>query len=153
MLPGGIEIGEAPAAVVRLACPVDGGKRRAVEIHEGRAHVENARLEQRFLGRNRQLVIDEMHDAGLPRGGNERLAERLQRPRLLGTQHAQRHALRARLARGEQNVGAADREGKRAERGAFHELTPFDPVHDRDPPSPGAATGRLQHVARFNESS
>ena len=45
------------------------------------------------------------------------------------------------LTGSEQNFGAADREGQRAERGAVHELTPFDPVHDCDPPRRGRRHG------------
>src|SRR5580704_2460023 len=65
VLPGGVEPGEALAVVLRLARPLDGADRRPVEIHVGRADVENARLQQRFLGRTRELLIDEMHDSRL----------------------------------------------------------------------------------------
>jgi hypothetical protein len=73
----------------------------------------------------------------LARAGNKRLAQGFEGLGFLRPQCTQRHALGARRARGEQNFGAADREGKRAEGGTLHELAPFELVHDHDPPSYG----------------
>src|SRR5215813_4000821 len=61
-----------------LARAVDGAHRGAIEIHERRAHVEDARLQQRLLGRDRDLVVDEMGDAGRARALHERVADRLE---------------------------------------------------------------------------
>src|SRR3954469_10259631 len=46
-----------------LAATVDGAHRSAIEVHEWRPHVEDARLQQRLLGRDRNLVVDEMRNA------------------------------------------------------------------------------------------
>src|SRR5215471_14614874 len=87
VLARGVELREA-LAVDRRARALDRSERGAVEIHVGRPHVENARLEQRFLGLNRDLLVDEMHDAGLARAGNERLAQGFERFGFLRTQGA-----------------------------------------------------------------
>ena len=52
---------------------------------------------------------------------NERLAERIERPRLRRAQGAQGHTLRARGARGEQDLGAAHGERERAGCCAFQQ--------------------------------
>src|SRR5262249_19997390 len=46
------ELRESATAVERLARAIDRTERRAVEIRVRRAHVEDARLEQRLLGRD-----------------------------------------------------------------------------------------------------
>src|SRR5215471_6057614 len=59
-----------------LAGAVDGVHCGAIEVHERRPHVQNARLQQRVLGRYRDLLIDEMRDAGRARALHERVADR-----------------------------------------------------------------------------
>ena len=119
-----------PATVVeRLAGTVDRAERRAVEIRVGRTHVEDARLQQRLIGRDRNLLIDEMGNAGLARTRNERLAQRLERRRLRGGQCPKRHALRPRRPRRKQHFDAAYREGEYAASRAFHEGASFYLIH------------------------
>src|SRR5437660_321214 len=81
-----------------------------------------------LLGRDRELAVDEMRDAVLPRPDRKRLADRFERVRFLGLEHAHGGAVCARLPRGEQNLGAADRKGEcaksRTERRALDEFSP-----------------------------
>src|SRR6516164_7369172 len=123
------ELCKRPAVVERLAGAIDRAQRRAIEIRVGRAHVEDARFEQRLLRRDRDLLIDEVGYPGLARTRDQRLAERVKRRGLRGRQRSQRDALRARGARREQNLGTAHREGERADCRAFHEGASFDVVH------------------------
>src|SRR5262249_24775459 len=124
-----VELGKGAAAVGGLARFIDRGERGAIEVGVGRPHVEDARLEQRLFGRTRDLLIDEMGDAGLARPGNERLAQRIEGRSLRRCQRAQRHALRARRGGREQHLGAAHGEGERAEPRAFHQGASFDCFH------------------------
>src|SRR5215467_7796182 len=117
--PGVVELGKAAAVVERLARALDRAERRAIEVRVRRSHVEDARLEQRLLRRDRDLLVDEMGDAGLPRARHQRLAQRLESGRLAGGQCLERHALRACRAGREQDLGPAHREGKRADGRAF----------------------------------
>src|SRR5262245_37826770 len=112
------------ASVTRLACALDRAERRTIEIHVGRAHVEDARLEQRLLGRHRDLVVDEVRDAGGARARDQRLAERSDRLGFVALQHAVRHPVRARLAGRQPYRRAADAEGERAQPGAPDEIPP-----------------------------
>src|SRR5262249_28124401 len=72
----GCRLGELVAEQA-LAAAVDGAHRGAIEVHERRAHVEDARLQQRLLGRDRNLLVDEKRDAGGARAPHERVAHRL----------------------------------------------------------------------------
>src|SRR5271166_2037386 len=116
-------------AMQALAGAVDGAERCAIEIGIGRAHIENARLEQGLLRRYRDLLIDKVGNASLARAGHERLAERIEGCRLPGGQRAQRHPLRARSTRREQNLGTAHRECECAGCRAFQQGAPFNIVH------------------------
>src|SRR5499427_8796544 len=137
---GFAELCKRPAVVERLAGAIDRAQRRAIEIHVGRAHVEDARFEQRLLRRDRDLLIDEVGYPGLARTRDERLAERVEGGRLPGRQRPQRNALCTRRARREQNLGAAHREGERADCRALHEGASFDVVHGL---LPGTRSGAL----------
>src|SRR5262249_5602977 len=141
---GFTELRKRPAVVERLAGAIDRAQRRAIEIRVGRAHVEDARLEQRLLRRNRDLLIDEVRYPGLARPRDERLAEGIERCRLRGGQRAQRDALRPRSARRKQNLGTAHREGERADGRAFHEGASFDVVHGLLPGTRSGCTPRRQ---------
>src|SRR5215468_11729374 len=134
------ELNKRPAVIKRLTGAIDRTERRAIEIRIGRAHVEDARFEQRLLRRNRDLLIDEVGYPGLARTRDERLAERVEGGRLPGRQRPQRNALCTRRARRKQNLGAAHREGERADCRAFHEGASFDVVHGL---LPGTRSGAL----------
>src|SRR3954471_6829794 len=114
-------------ALIRLrgGSAVDRRDRRFVEIRVRRAHVHDARLKQRLFGRHRDLLIDEMRDAGGACAGHQLLAHRLERFRLARLQQTKGHALCARRARREQNLCTADGECERAERAA-HEVASAD---------------------------
>src|SRR5215471_10851771 len=137
---GFAELCKRPAVVERLAGAIDRAQRRAIEIRVGRPDVEDARFEQRLVRRDRALLIDEVGYPGLARIRNQRLAERVERRGLRGRQRPQRDALCARRARREQNLGAAHREGERADCRAFHEGASFDVVHGL---LPGTRSGAL----------
>src|SRR5215468_9545349 len=141
---GFAQLCKLPAVVERLAGAIDRAQRRAIEIRVGRAHVEDARLEQRLLRRNRDLLIDEVRYPGLARPRDERLAEGIERCRLRGGQRAQWDALRPRSARRKQNLGTAHREGERADGRAFHEGASFDVVHGLLPGTRSGCTPRRQ---------
>src|SRR5258708_4833493 len=53
---------------------IDRRDHRLVEVCVRRTHVEDARFEQRLLGRHRDLVINEVRDAGGAGAGQQRLA-------------------------------------------------------------------------------
>src|SRR5262245_39686215 len=108
---------------------VDGAHRGAIEVHERRAHVEDARLQQRLLGRDRDLVVDEMRDAGRARTLHERVADRLDDLGLGLLKEPERDVARARLTRREHDRRAAHREGERTQRRALHEGASFDGCH------------------------
>src|SRR5947207_855620 len=114
-------------ALIRLrrGRAVDRSDRRLVEVRVRRAHVHDARLEQRRFRRHRDLLIDEMRNAGGACAGHQRLAHRLQRFRLARLEEPEGHALRLCFARREQNLCTADGESERAERAA-HELASAD---------------------------
>src|SRR5262249_13612821 len=145
---GFAELCKRPAVVERLAGAIDRAQRRAIEIRVGRAHVEDARFEQRLLRRDRELLIDEVGYPGLARPRDQRLAERVERRGLRGRQRPQRNALCARRARREQNLGAAHREGERADCRAFHEGAPFDVVHGLLPGTRSRCTRHRQPSRR-----
>jgi hypothetical protein len=84
-------------------------------------------------GRLRELLIDEMSDAVLPRPDRQRVAHRFECRHLLWLEHPKRHALRARLPGGEQNLGAAHSEDQRAQRRAFDEVASRDLFHGASP--------------------
>src|SRR3989442_150955 len=124
-----IELGEPPAVAAGLARAIDRPEHRSVETRKGRPHVEDPRLEQRFLRRDRELLIHEVGNPRLPGTGNERLSQRFEGLDLLRGQCPEWEALRARLARREQNLDAAHRKGERAHYYAFDEGAPFDVLH------------------------
>src|SRR5713226_460057 len=124
----GVELRET-TPLACLARSVDRGDRGPVEIRIRGLDVEDARLEQRLFGRTRKLLIDEMRNSRRAGAGNERLAQCLQGLGLAGLQQAKRHALGTRLARGQENSGAAHRERERAERRAAGEVPSFHLVH------------------------
>jgi len=105
-------------------------ERRAIKIRVRRPHVHDARLEQRLLGGNRKLLIDEIDDAGVLGAGNQRLAHGAQRGRLFGVKRAQRNVLRLRLPGRQHDLGAADGKRQRADGRALHEGAPLNLVHD-----------------------
>src|SRR6476659_9825176 len=70
-----------------------------------------------------------MRNAGLARAGHQRLAKRLDGFAFVGVEQPERHTLRPRLTRREQNLGAAHAEGERAEPGAFHKGASFYLIH------------------------
>src|SRR5467141_507880 len=116
--------------LARLARPVDRCDRRPVEVRKRGLDVEDAGFEQRLLGRNRKLLIDEMRDARRAGTRNHGLAQCLQGLGLVGLQQAKGHALGAGLARGQENFGAAHRERERAKRGTADKVPSFHLVHD-----------------------
>jgi len=63
------------------------------------------------------------------RAGNERLAQCLDGLGFARLEQAERHALGAGLARGQQDLRAADREREGAGRRALHEVSSLDWVH------------------------
>src|SRR4051812_38427732 len=65
------------AAVQPLRCAIGGADRRAVEVEIRRTHVEDPRLEQRLFRGHRDLVVDEVRDAGGARARDKGLTERL----------------------------------------------------------------------------
>src|SRR5258707_6042422 len=101
---GFAELRKALAVVKCLAGAIDRAECRAVEIRVGRADVEDAGFEQRVLRRDRDLLIDEVGYPGLAGARNKRLAQRVERCRLGGSQCSQRHALRPCATRREQNL-------------------------------------------------
>src|SRR5262249_43292032 len=127
------ELGKAATAMKRLTGAIDRAHRRAIEIRIRRAHIEDAGLQQRFLGGDRNLLIHEVGYASLARTRDERLAQRFERGRLLGGQSPERNALRTRRAGRKQHLDAAHREGKRADPRASHEGAPFDLLHVSPP--------------------
>src|SRR5262245_20694737 len=112
-----------------LAGAVDGAHCGAIEVHERRPHVEDARLQHRLLGRNPDLVVDEMRDAGRARALHQRVADRLDDVGLGLLEQPERDVARARLTRREHDRRAAHREGERTQRGALHEGASFDGCH------------------------
>src|SRR6266545_4761546 len=113
--------------------------RAALEVDVGRSRFGHPDGEQRLLGRDRELAVDEMRDAVLPCPDRERLADRFERLRFLGLEHAHGRALGARLPWGEQNLGAADRKGECAERRALDEFSPRNLIHGVPPSLPYAS--------------
>src|ERR1700730_17068958 len=89
VLPARTELSEPAAAAERLARLVDCADRCAIEIGIRRANVEDAGFEQRFPWWNRELLIDEVGDAGYARAGNERIAQCLDGLRLAGLEQAE----------------------------------------------------------------
>src|SRR5262249_55084527 len=124
-----IEFGEPTAVALRLARAIHRAERSPVEIHKGRPHIEDPRLEQRFFCRDRELLIHEMGNPRLPGTGDERFSESFERFDLLRVQCPERDALRPRVARRKQNLNAAHREGERAHYRAFEKDAPFDVLH------------------------
>src|SRR5712671_418702 len=122
------ELREA-APLARLARAVDRSDRRPVEVRKRGLDVEDAGFEQRLLRRNRKLLIDEMRDARRAGARNQGLAQCLQGLGLVGLQQAERHALGAGLARGQENFGGAHRERERAQSRAADEVPSFHLVH------------------------
>src|ERR1700674_1319291 len=53
VLLGFAELRKAPAAIAALARAIDGAERAPIEIGEGRPHIEDARLQQCIVRRNR----------------------------------------------------------------------------------------------------
>src|SRR5580700_2672421 len=74
VVPLGRDESRETPAIFCLAGAVQGAGRGTIEVHEGRLDVDDARLEQRLGRRHRQLLVDEMRDARLLRGGYQRLA-------------------------------------------------------------------------------
>src|SRR4051812_35502331 len=112
------------ATVQPLGCALNGADRRAVEVEVRRTHVEDPRLEQRVFRGQRDLVVDEVRDAGSARARDEGFAERLDHLGFASLEHAVWHALRARLARREQHRRSADAECERTQPGAADEVSP-----------------------------
>src|SRR5450631_2937386 len=86
VLLGGVKLREAAAAVPHLARALDRAERRAVEIGIGWTHIHDAGFEQGLLGRDRNLLIDELGDAGLLGARNQRFANGAEGCGLLGRQ-------------------------------------------------------------------
>src|SRR5262245_39796162 len=62
------ELNKRPAVIKRLTGVIDGPERRAIEIRIGRAHIEDARFEQRLLRRalHKGASFDVVHEVLLP---------------------------------------------------------------------------------------
>src|SRR6266545_1030998 len=131
--------GRKRAPVLALARALDAGERGAIEVDVGRSRFGHPDGEQRLLGRDRELAVDEMRDAVLPCPDRERLADRFERLRFLELEHAHGRALGARLPWSEQNLGAADRKGECAERRALDEFSPRNLIHGVPPSLPYAS--------------
>src|SRR5258706_337050 len=94
----GPELREA-TPLARLARAVDRCYRRPIEVRRRGLDVEDARFEQRLLGRNRKLLIDEMRDARRACARNQGLAQCLQGLGLVGLQQTKGHGLVTYLSR------------------------------------------------------
>src|SRR4051812_44061174 len=68
------------SAKQRLAHPINPAQGCAIEIDIGRADFADADGQQRVARRQRQLLVDEMRDAGLARAKRKRFAHRFERP-------------------------------------------------------------------------
>src|SRR6478735_592994 len=90
---------KGPVVVVGIAGAVDRAERRTVEIRVRRPDVENARLQQRFLGGDRELLIDEMRNAGSGCAGHQSFTQGFENFDLFGRQCSVRNILGVRLAR------------------------------------------------------
>src|SRR5262245_60573637 len=124
------ELRKPEPVVAHPADAIDRPEGRTIEIGVGRADVEDARFKQRLFGRDGDLLIDEMSNAGVAGPRYERFADRLEGLGLCGGERPQRDALGARRARRAQDLHAAYAECERAERRATHECASFDIVHD-----------------------
>src|SRR5262249_44320916 len=91
---------QAPAEA-RFGRLVDRADRGPVEVHIGRLDIEDARFEQRLLGRNGDLLIDEMSNTRGARAGHERLAQRFDGLGLVRLEQTKWHALGTSFAGGE----------------------------------------------------
>src|SRR3984885_15340341 len=116
-------------AVAGRARLVDAADRSAIEVDEGWLDVDDAGLEQRLAWGDRDLLIDEMRDAGLARARQQRLAQRFDGFGFLATEQAERHRAGARLARRHQDFDAAHHEGEHAHARAFEKDAPLQSVH------------------------
>src|ERR1700756_2736533 len=63
------ELRKIAAAIARRTRAIDRTERSAIEIRKRRFHVHDPSFEQRLLRRDRDLLIDEMNDAGVFRAG------------------------------------------------------------------------------------
>src|SRR5580704_11345241 len=77
------ELNEAAAAIAGLARAIDRPEHAAIEIDEGRPHVEDAGLQQGIIRRDRHLLVDEVGKPGRARPRDQRLADRLEGLHLL----------------------------------------------------------------------
>src|SRR5450631_3775460 len=115
VLLGSRKNGEPFAAACR-AHLVDAANRSAIEVYEGRSDIDDAGFEQRLAGRDRDLLVDEMRDAGLARSRHQRLTQRFEGLGLLARRH--------------QNVDAAHRKGEHAHARAFEKDAPLHGIHE-----------------------
>ena len=83
---------------------------------------EDARFEQCFFRRNRELLIDEMGNTCGTRARNEGLTQRLDSFRLVGLEQPEWHVLRMCFARGQEYVDTADGKRKYASGRALKEV-------------------------------
>ena len=127
LLAGG-QLGEA-TLMLGAAGAIDAAQGGAVEVDIRRPRLGDPQAEQRMRGRHRELLIDEMGDAVLPRPDGERLADRLERRHLVSREYPERHPLGAGLPGGEQHLRARYREHQRAERRAGDEVASNDLCH------------------------
>jgi len=108
---------------------------------------EDARFEQCFFRRNRELLIDEMGNTCGTRARNEGLTQRLDSFRLVGLEQPEWHVLRMCFARGQEYVDTADGKRKYASGRALKEVAALYCVHGFLP-KPTPRRGRRSFTRR-----
>src|SRR5665213_4460432 len=133
------------------ASSVNRGDGRVVDLGEGRSDTHNSQRKQRLFRRYRDLLIDEVRDAGRFCTRNERLSYGVERLCLGRGQGPQRCSLRTGLAWREQQFRAVHRKGKYAEPDALYEGAPIRVAHcNVHPSAPAISVPILSGRARVN---
>src|ERR1700722_7916533 len=114
-----------------MAALVDRGNCGAVELRERRTEVENASLQESFVRRHRELLIDKVCDPGLARLRYQRLAQRLEGFTLMGIEKPEWDATRPGFAGRHDDFCARYRNCQRTQGRALHEATPANARHCR----------------------
>src|SRR3954451_7091609 len=112
--------------VARLVHAAD---RTAIEVDEGRLHVNDAGFEERLDCRRRNLMIDEMREARLGRARHQCLAQCSEGLAFLSIERPERHPAGAGLARDHQGLDTVDRKGERAHARDLEKDAPLHGVH------------------------
>src|SRR5215470_14863961 len=80
-----------PLAAASCARLFNAADRSAIEIHERRLDVDDAGFEQGLARRNRDLLVDEVGDAGRARARHQGFTQRFQSLGFLATEQTKRH--------------------------------------------------------------